>query len=275
MLVPLVQIAFDAAFRGALEIFRHKLYLLDFCVVGDFFVDFRQGVVQALLQVAAAQSVQFALVVVGIDQGRQSAIFFDDEGIHYVGKAVDHGFQLFGIDVLSGRPQDHALGTASQEEVTVFVHDAHVARAEPAVLREGIGRGFVVLEIAQENIGAAYLHLARYVVRVVGIDADFHIGSCHATGTQLGLVPVGIGDDGSAFRHAVSDGEREADLVQEALHFGVEGRTPQDDFFEIAAEGVDQFGADLLFQYFVQDGQAEEEAVLLQDGFEVVLLCLV
>ena len=56
--------------------------------------------------------------------------------------------------------------------------------------------------------------------------------------------------------------------MQEALHFGVEGRTSQDDFFKIAAKGADQFGADLLFQYFVQDGQAEEETVFLQDGFE-------
>ena len=198
-----------------------------------------------------------------------SAVVFDDERFDHVGDVVDDGFQLFRIDVLAAGAEDHALAAAAQVQVAVVVDHADVAGLEPVVVGEGGLGGLAVLVVAQEDVFAADLDLARLLVGVLGVDADLAARHRHAAGAAAGLPPLGVGDDRGALRHAVADGEGEVDLAHELLDLRVEGGAAEDHLLEAAAEGVDQAVADLLADHLVHDGDAHQRLVTVHHGLDL------
>ena len=85
---------------------------------------------------------------------------------------------------------------------------------------------------------------------------------------------MGVADDGGAFRHTVTYGVVEANLVQELLYLGVEGGAAQDHFLELATEGVGKFRAELLLNHLVQHRDAAIVFGLVHQGLELALVHL-
>ena len=209
-----------------------------------------------------------------IDQSRDTPGILDSQGVHDIGHVVYDGFDLFRIDVLPGRAEDHALRAALEVEVAVGIHHAYVAGPEPAVFGEAFRGCCFVLEVAEENIGSPRLHFAGYLPGIRRIDAELHVRGRGPAGIEPGPVEVGICDDRGALRHPVAHREREADLPEELLDFRVEGRPADDHLLEPAAERSLQFTEDLVLEDLVEKWQAEEKLVPVYDGLQFLLVDL-
>ena len=60
---------------------------------------------------------------------------------------------LLGVDVLAARAYDHVLQSPLDVEPAVGIELAQVARAEPAVGSEDLGRGFGILVVSEHDAG--------------------------------------------------------------------------------------------------------------------------
>ena len=130
----------------------------------------------------------------------------------------------------------------------------------PAVLVEGLCGGFVILVVAEHHVGAACKDLAWDVGRVGAVYLHLHVEGCTSAAARGEVLPVVIADDGCAFGGTVAHGVGEVDALEELLHLLVEGSATDDDFVEIASEGVDHLFADLLLDLLGDDGHVEQEA---------------
>ena len=136
----------------------------------------------------------------------------------------------------------------------------------PAFAVNRLCRYLGVLVVAQHDVGTASPDFAHFIVRVVAVDFDFHAGGGHATGTRTVHFPVGIGNNRGALCGTITNGEIEANLVEELLNLAVEGCTSDDDFVEAAAKGFDQLLTH-LFQNLLVDNRCAQEH-LHADGRE-------
>ncbi len=69
---------------------------------------------------------------------------------------------------------------------------------------------------------------------------------------------MGVGDDRRALGHAVADRVGEVYVPEEFLYLLVEGCPAHDDLYEVAAEGVHEFSADLFLDHLVDDRHLEQ-----------------
>ena len=81
-----------------------------------------------------------------------------------------------------------------------------------------------------------------------------------AAGAWCEGVPVAVADDGGALCGSVANGIGEVDLFEELLYLLVEGGTADDDFVELASEGIDHLLADFLVYLEVDDGHLHKQA---------------
>ena len=213
---------------------------------------------------------------VGIDQGAESAVVLYHEGLDYVGHIVDLALYLLGIDVLSGRTENHALAAALDEQESVGVNHTHVSGTEPAVFGKCLGSSLFVLVIAQEDVVALDQNLTGHVLGIGRIYHNLHPRGSLAAGVEFGLVPAGVCDDGAALCHAVAHGESESDTAEECLGLAVEGCTSDNHLVELAAEGLVELVVDLLEYLLVNDGKPEQQADVpaVDDRLELLLVNL-
>lgn len=127
---------------------------------------------------------------------------------------------------------DQLLDTVDDEDVLgargwVGTHNGLVTRVHPAVA-EGLGRGLVVVEVSQDDVGAASDQLAwcvqrRDVLAGFGRDnTDFQAGDQTARGAEHHIVGVGLAHDGGCLCQTVG-------LLDGCL--GTDGQVLFGDFF--------------------------------------------
>ena len=115
---------------------------------------------------------------------------------------------------------EHVLDPPDDAQAAGVVHDAEVARAEPAVGTEHLGRLVGVVQVAGHDAAAAEQHLAR----LPGLDVaptladDAHLEArarpAHGGGDRLGVVVGRRRAGGAALREPVpGDDLREGELV--------------------------------------------------------------
>ena len=86
----------------------------------------------------------------------------DDRGLGDLGKPVDHGLDLAGVDVLA-TADDHVLGPVDEHQVTVLVEPADVTGVQPAV--DDRRRGLLgPVEVATHDVRALDHDLAGLAV---------------------------------------------------------------------------------------------------------------
>ena len=83
-----------------------------------------------------------------------------DERLGDVGQGAEDAFDLLGVDVLTVGAKDHCLAAAADEDESVTVDHAQIARLKPSVGRHGGGRSVRILVVTKHDVHAAHLDLA-------------------------------------------------------------------------------------------------------------------
>ena len=210
-------------------------------------------------------------ILVQVDQGDDLAVAVHHHGFCHEGLVVHDGFHFLRIDVLPVGGENHALGATLDEDVAVLVHNAQVARAQEAVVGEGVRGGLGILEVADGDVLALRLDFTSDVLGIFGVDADG--GAVHGLSAGTGHVfgPVLVGEQRTGLGHAVAHQVGELDAPEEFFHLGVQGGAAHDEFLHLAAEGLHQSFLYLLIYDVVEDGDFGEEldAGLVQRGFDL------
>ena len=116
-----------------------------------------------------------------------------------------------------------------------------------------------VLIVSEHHVRASHEQLSSHILRVGRVDHYLHVvGRTSAGAWTVFLVPC-IRDQRRAFRHSVAHGVREIDAAQEFLHVGVERRTAHDDFKQLSAERLVEFGFDFAEQTVVDKGHSHQQ----------------
>ena len=267
----LIQEAADGHLRGLLEGLVHELDLGDLAVAGKLAVGAQADVLRNLGLGLGVQQGGGDGLLVREDEGDQLAAAVHDHGLQHERLVVHDRLEFLRIDVLAGRTQDHVLGTAADEDVAFGVDDAEVTGAEPAVIRERVGRGLLVLVVADHDVLAAGLDLADHILRVFGIDPDFRHVHRLAAGPGHIFGPVLIRQQRAGLGHAIAHQVREFDLLEDAFDLGIQRSAAHDEFLDIAAECLLQPFADLLVDDAPDTGNLEGEFNdrLVENGLEL------
>ena len=157
-----------AHLRSLLERFLDDFHLGKLAVCREFLVGSATDILRDLgYCLRIEQSLCYSLLVEEYKSDKLSAPVHNDSLEHII-LIVHDCLDLFRIDILAGRAENHVLGAASDEEVAVVVDDSEVSRAQEAILRECICRSLRILEISKTDILALGLDLADDIVRVIG-----------------------------------------------------------------------------------------------------------
>ena len=183
-----------------------------------------------------------------------------DERLGDVGQGAEDAFDLLGVDVLTVGAKDHCLAAAADEDESVAVDDAQIARLEPSVGRHGGGRSVRILVVTEHDVHAAHLNLAGGVHGVGRVDTHLHAVDRAADRTGAIRLPVFVRDKRTALGHAVAYGIAEADAMQELFDLLIDGRATDDDLGEVATEGCAEGLADASIDEATDAGQAAQEA---------------
>ena len=112
----------------------------------------------------------------------------------------------------------HVLGAIDDGEMPARVDEAGIAGLEPAVRRDGVAGGVLLLVVADEHAGPLHLHLAALA------DAHLRAGQRAPDGVGIGLVVALQGDEGAGFGGAVDLLQVDAEGAEEAERVGPERR---------------------------------------------------
>ncbi len=155
----------------------------------------------------------------GDDEGAHLLAVFaagdaDDLHIQDARHAEEKFLDLARIDIFAAA-DDHVLDAAGDTQVAVFIHDAEVAGAQPALGTHGARRVLGHLVVALHDIVAPAEDLSGLAARQL-VDA-FRVGHAHldaGQGAAHGLaaqgervVDVGLGHDRRGFGESVADGD--------------------------------------------------------------------
>ncbi|KAF5028609.1 hypothetical protein DSECCO2_657280 [anaerobic digester metagenome] len=77
------------------------------------------------------------------------------------------------------------------------------------------------------------------------------------------MLPICVRNQGTAFGHAITDGEGEFDLLHKEFHFRVHWRSPRDQFTDVSPEGRHQLIVYLFQDDLVQPGDLQQDLHLL------------
>ena len=254
----LVEEAFDGSLRGFLEGFFHHFHFCDLAVGGE-------GLVGCLADLSGDGCLGLLVHVfgeLGVDECRDFAVAVHHKAFINIRAVGQDGLDLFRIDVLARRVEDHRFDAAADEDVAFHVDDAQVAGAEPSVLGKGSLGGLGVLVVADGEVAPAGLDFAGDVVRVVGVDAQFVDGLSAGAGHKFG--PPLIAQQRAGLGHAIAHGVRQADLLEALLGLGVERRAAHDEALHGPAEGLDDFVARFAVNEFVQSRDGQQRFGFLQ-----------
>ena len=148
-----------------------------------------------------------------MDEGVEFVAFLDDYALHHVRQCVELVFDLFRVDVLSARTEQHILASATNEEIARFVDHTEVACVVPSLGIECGSGGFRIFVVAEHHVGAARENFAHNALRIGAVYAQLHTWNHLTARTRYEFFPVFVGDEGSAFRGTVAHGIVEVDFL--------------------------------------------------------------
>ena len=190
----------------------------------------------------AARAERFVkLVVVQVDAGHELVLFLEHQRLENERLFADDLFDLFGVDVLAGGPQEHVLQTAADVDVAIVVDETKVAGAEPTVFREDFRGDLGRFVVAFHHVVALDLELPFTGFRVRAVDAHRHPGEHRADRSELRVERRTAGDQRRRLRQAVTDRVGEARLDQKTFGLHREGSSTDAEETQLAAEGLEQF----------------------------------
>ena len=137
-------------------------------------VQFYPVVFHDAFDVFLLQAMGESIVEVGIDKCYKFIFLQDNQRLGYIRHVVQFAFYFLRIDVLSAGCKQHVLAASSDGDVTVFVHGAQVTGVQPAVRVDDLRCGFRIFIVTQHQVGSAADDFACYMLRVVGVNLDFH-----------------------------------------------------------------------------------------------------
>ena len=137
----------------------------------------------------------------------EQVLLADDAGLLHGGMEAKDDLDLPGIDV-EAAGDDHPFLPAGEEDVTVLVHPAEVARVEPAVL-DDLGGHLLVLVVSLHDVVALEDEFAdgfpRELPALLVDDFRLHAGDGDSDGARfLGHVETAEGGDGRRLGQAVA-----------------------------------------------------------------------
>ena len=255
----LVEEALDAPLGRFFKFFPVQFIVAKLAVRRELPVYFLEVFRHCFCQLSFCQFVRFNLVGVRVEEGYQFAFAFHDDGFADIRHVVQFVLDFLRVDVLPVGAQNHILAPSLDVDIPVGVDDAHVARVQPAVRVEGGGSGFRVLEVTGHDAIPLGKDFSDNMLLVRGVDAQRDTVNRFAATARLESLPVVIAQQGTAFRHAVPHGVREADGVQEMFYFLVERGAADNQFFETPAESCHHFLPDFLPDFFIDDRDAHQQ----------------
>ena len=99
---------------------------------------------------------------------------------------------------------------------------------------------FRILIVSQHIVHPFYPDFPDLPLRVIRFDAHLHAVNDLTHRTGLELIPIGIRNQRSAFRHAVTHCIAEMDRAQEMFHLFIQCRATDNHLFEVIAERLVQ-----------------------------------
>ena len=164
-----------------------------------------------------------------IDKGDEFAVTTDDKGLVDGGLAVEERFDFFGVDVLTGRTENHRFAASAEEDKTILVHRSEVTRPHPAIGRKSGSCSFWVLVVTDHAVVALQQDLAGHMQRVWRVDSYLHSVHESSAAVRFELLPRRIADQRRALGHAVARQVRKTDVHEAFLHLGIDSRSAGDE----------------------------------------------
>ena len=195
-----------------------------------------------------------------MNQSHQFVIALDYDAFVDHRHGVELVLNLFRIDVLSVRTQQHVLASSSYEEMAVRAHGCQVACMEPSVLIYYGICSLLVLVIALHDVDAAANQFAGYVFRIIAQYLHFHVlhgntaASCHI------VVLMGKGDKRSGLCSSISHCDRETDADKEVLYLLVERSTTHNNLVRTFTKLSQYKLANLLLDALVDDWHVHQQS---------------
>src|SRR5690606_30756030 len=125
---------------------------------------------------------------------------------------VEHCFDFFRINILSGWTKDHILAPALDIDEVVFVNNSKVTGMKPSVLCEDFCSCLFVLVITKQSIVTLDLDFTYHIVWVFAINTYLHTSYYTSCRCCAGFIRWSVTDKRPAFSHSVADSNREFDL---------------------------------------------------------------
>jgi hypothetical protein len=116
--------------------------------------------------------------------------------------------------------------------VAVAVHRSQIAGAQPSVFGEDFGGSFGVFVVAGHYVFAPYLYFSDFRFGILLIYTCFHDIENLTRRSAHKFIPRCVADKRSAFRHSISDGEREFYPLEKLFYFRIHGCSANNNFFE-------------------------------------------
>ena len=193
-------------------------------------------------------------------QSHQFVIALDYDALVDHRHGVELVLNLFRIDVLTIRSQQHVLASSSYEEMSVGVHRCQVACMEPSVfIYYGICC-LLVLVIALHHIDAAANQFTGYVLRVIAQNLYLHVLHGNTTASCHIVVLMGKGDKWSSLSGTISHCDRETYADEEVLYLLVERSTTHNNLARTFAKLSQYKLANLLLDALIDDRHVHQQS---------------
>ena len=223
-------------------------------------VEFLAVLLHHALDVALVESHCLSLFEVGEDETHEFVATLHDKTLAHHSHRVEFVLNLLGINVLPVGAEQHVLYASADEDVSVCRHGGEVAGVIPSFGIESLACGFLVLVVAEHDVGASCHNLAGDILGVGTEYLHLHVAYGSAARAGLEVVPVAIGDERGALGGSISGGDGEVDALEECLYLLIEGCTASHHLVGIAAKGLHHHLTDALLHLLVDDGHVPQQS---------------
>src|SRR5688572_1636056 len=146
-------------------------------------------------------------------------------------------FQIFRMNILARRQDDHVLRPADDMKMPVLIDPAQIAGAKPAIRGESFIGGSGIAVVSLENDRALYQDLAHaFLVQL----SELYLGAFHwlTDRAYAVVILVRCGRRTACFGEAVALNDRESEIVEIECDVIIETRSCRHGKPEFPAEGI-------------------------------------
>ena len=124
----LIHEALDAAFGGFLKLLIADFYVSNLAVLRKVLIDIFDGRSDEQLDVLISIFGRLKELIIRINERHQFVVAIYDKRLYHLINGVYQILNLLGVDVLSGRAEDHVLVAALDIDISLLIEQSEVAR---------------------------------------------------------------------------------------------------------------------------------------------------